>query len=56
MIMFMILMLTIVVLMVITVTALATGGAAFIIIFGDVIVCMVFIAMIMKRLFRLRKK
>lgn len=56
MILFMILMLTIVVLMVITVTSLATGGAAFIIIFGDVIVCMVFIAMIMKHLFRLRKK
>lgn len=51
-----ILVLTFIVLMVITVTTLVMGGAAFIIVFGDVIVCMVFIAWIIKRLFKRRKK
>lgn len=51
-----ILVLTFIVLMVITVTVLITGGAAFIIVFGDVIVCMIFIAWIIKCLFRRKKK
>lgn len=51
-----ILLLTMIVLMVIGVTFLVTGGAAFIIVFGDVIVCMIFIGWIIKCLFKRRKK
>ena len=42
--------------MVIGVIILATGGAAFIIVFGDVIVCLIFIGLIIKCLFRRKKK
>ena len=51
-----ILILTCVICMIITVVVLATGGAAFIVIFGDVIVCMIFIGWIIKRLFTRKKK
>lgn len=51
-----ILLLTIIVLAVVGVTFLVTGGAAFIVIFGDVIVCMIFIGWIIKCLFKRRKK
>lgn len=40
----------------VTVIALSAGGAAFIIIFGDVIVCVIIIAWIIKRLFKRKKK
>lgn len=51
-----ILLLTLIILMVATVGALAMGGAAVIIVFGDVIVCMIFIGLLVKRLFKRRKK
>lgn len=56
MILFVILLLTVLVLMVITVAALSIGGAAFIITFGDVIVCIAILIWILKRLFRKKKK
>ena len=56
MILFVILLITALVLAVITVAALSIGGAAFIITFGDVIVCIAILIWIMKRLFRKKKK
>lgn len=55
MILFTILLLTLIMLTVITVAAISIGGVAFIVVFGDVIVCMVFIIWIMKRLFTRKK-
>lgn len=51
MILFMILALTLILLVAITVIAISVGGAAFIIVFGDVIVCCFIIGWIIKKLF-----
>lgn len=51
-----ILALTLITLIVITVTAIVAGGAAFIIVFGDVILCVIILGWIIKRLFKHRKK
>ena len=51
MILFIILALIVALLVTITVLAISIGGTAFIIIFGDVIVCIFIILWIMKRLF-----
>ena len=40
----------------VAVVALGVGGAAFIVVFGDLIVCAVIIAFIIKRLIRRKKK
>lgn len=56
MILFTILAIMCIIAMVIGVIVLATGGAAFIIVFGDVIVCLIFIGLIIKRLFSRKKK
>lgn len=50
MILFMILLLMLVILTVFTVIAIAIGGSAFIVVFGDVIVCIFIIAWIIKKL------
>lgn len=50
-----ILLITFIVLMVTTVIALSMGGAAFILVFGDVIVCMAIIIWIIKRLTKRKK-
>lgn len=50
-----ILLLTLAILVTITAIALSVGGAAFIIVFGDVIVCILVIAWIVKRLLRRKK-
>ena len=55
MILFLILLLMLVILAIIVVFAVSVGGAAFILVFGDVIVCMVLIGLILKRLFKRRK-
>jgi hypothetical protein len=46
----MILLLMLVILTVFTVIAIAIGGSAFIVVFGDVIVCIFIIAWIIKKL------
>ena len=56
MILFIIMALTVILLTVITVAALSVGGAALIIIFGDVIVCVAILIWIMKRLFGRKRK
>ena len=43
-------------LMIFSIIAISAGGTAFIIIFGDVIVCEIFIAWIIKRLITKKKK
>ena len=48
MILFIILTFILLILGVITITAISIGGSAFILIFGDVIVCMALIVLIMK--------
>ena len=50
-----ILLITFIVLMVTTIIALSMGGAAFILVFGDVIVCMAIIIWIVKRLIKRKK-
>lgn len=55
MILFSILLLTLILLTIITVIALSVGGAAFIVIFGDVIVCIVLIALLMRFLAKRKK-
>jgi hypothetical protein len=55
MILFCILALILLILAVIVVAAIGIGGAGFIVIFGDVIVCMVFIALLIKFLMKRRK-
>lgn len=45
-----------VILTMIVVTAIAVGGAGFIVVFGDVIVCIFIIAWIIKRLASRKKK
>ena len=56
MILFTILLTTLLILMVFTLLAIGAGGAAFIIVFGDVIVCMALIVWIIKHLFGRKKK
>ena len=56
MILFMILALILVTLLTITILAISAGGTLAIVLFGDVIVCIVFIALIMKHLIAKRKK
>lgn len=56
MILFTILAIACIIAMVIGVIILATGGAAFIVVFGDVIVCLIFIGLIIKSLFTRKKK
>ena len=56
MILFTILLTTLLILMVFTILAIGAGGAAFIIVFGDVIVCMALIDWIIKHLFGRKKK
>ena len=56
MILFTILTLILLILTVITLAAIAIGGAGFIIIFGDVIVCIVFITMLIRFLAKRKKK
>lgn len=55
MILFTILLLTMLILAIVTVIAVALGGAGFIIIFGDVIVCIVLIALLIKYLSKRKK-
>ena len=55
MILFTILLLTLVLLTVFTVAVVSAGGAIFIVLFGDVIVCALIIIWIMKRLITKRK-
>lgn len=54
MILFIILLLTVVILMVVSVLALSAGCSAFIILFGDVIVCIALIVWIMRKIFKRR--
>lgn len=56
MILFMILLVTLAILIGFIVLTVAAGGAVFIIVFADVIVCIVLIAWIMKHLFGRRKR
>ena len=56
MILFTILLTRLLILMVFTILAIGAGGAAFIIVFGDVIVCMALIVWIIKHLFGRKKK
>ena len=56
MILFTILLTTLLILMVFTILAIGAGGAAFIIVFGDVIVCMALIVWIITHLFGRKKK
>lgn len=55
MVLFTILALILLILVVITIVAVAIGGAGFIIIFGDVIVCIVLIALLIKLLAKRKK-
>lgn len=55
MILFIILLLTVLLLTVAGIAMLSVGGAAFIVLFGDVIVCAVLIVWIMKRLLKKRR-
>lgn len=54
MILFTILLIITLILVTLTVLAVALGGSAFVIIFGDVIVCIVLIVWIMKKLIKRR--
>jgi hypothetical protein len=55
MIIFTILLLTLIILLTVVVAVVSAIGAAGIVIFGDVIVCIVFIALIMRFLIKRRK-
>ena len=56
MILFIILLLTLLTLMVFTILTVSAGGAVFIVLFGDVIVCILLIVWILKRLIGRKKK
>ncbi len=56
MVLFLILLLTIIILLTIVVTAVSIGGSMFIVVFGDVIVCIFLISLIIKHLLKRRKK
>lgn len=55
MVLFITLLLTLAILTTITVLAISAGGAVFVIIFGDVIVCAFIIIQIMKRIAKKKK-
>lgn len=55
MILFIILLITLLVLAAIAILAISLGGAAVVILFGDVILCMLFIVWIIKRLIKRKK-
>ena len=55
MILFLILSLILIALIVLTIIVLVTGGTAFIIVFGDVIVCIFILAWIIKKIFFKKK-
>ena len=52
----MILLITLLILVAVAILAISVGGAAFIIVFGDVIVCVIFIVWIMKRIARRKRR
>ena len=56
MVLFLILLLTIIILLAIVVIAVSVGGSIFIVVFGDVIVCIFLIGLIIKHLLKRRKK
>ena len=56
MLLFAILLITLLVLALITVVTVGIGGAAFIVIFSDVIVCMAIIVFIMRKIINKRKE
>jgi len=56
MLLFLILALMLIVLTVTVVLAVALGGSAFIIVFGDVIVCIFIIVWIIRRMFKRKRK
>lgn len=56
MILFTILLLTLILLTVFVVFTVSVGGSIFVILFGDVIVCMVFIALIIRYFIKRKKK
>lgn len=55
MILFLILLLTAILLTLVTVIAISVGGTAFIVLFGDVIVCIFILIWVMKLLFKKQK-
>ena len=55
MILFLILSLILIALIALTIIVLATGGTAFIVVFGDVIVCIFILAWIIKKIFFKKK-
>lgn len=55
MILFLILSLILIALIALTIIALAAGGTAFIVVFGDVIVCIFILAWIIKKIFFKKK-
>ena len=56
MVLFLILLLTIIILLAIVVIAISIGGSMFIVVFGDVIVCIFLIGLIIKHLGKRKKK
>lgn len=56
MVLFLILLLTIIILITIVVIAVSIGGSIFVIVFGDVIVCIFIIGLIIKHLLKRKKK
>ena len=56
MILFTILLIVVLALVAIVLTAIAIGGSAFIIVFGDVIVCIIFLVWIMKKLINRKRR
>lgn len=56
MVLFLILLLTIIILLAIVVIAVSVGGSIFIVVFGDVIVCIFLIGLIIKYLRKRKKK
>ena len=56
MVLFLILLLTIIILLTIVVIAVSVGGSIFIVVFGDVIVCIFLIGLIIKHLRKREKK
>ena len=56
MILFAILSIMFLILLAVAIVTISIGGAAFAVVFGDLIVCAVFIVLIIKRLIRRKKK
>lgn len=55
MVLFVILLITLILLLLFVITAVGAGGAIFIVVFGDVIVCIALIALIMRWILKKRK-